>query len=49
MMKKIELFILTMMLRRREKLIVKEFDQQLSQEIDCLLMLIEGCKNERTF
>lgn len=41
-MKKIELFILKMMLRRRERLIGKTFDRTLSLEIDSLLTLIEG-------
>lgn len=45
-MKKIERFIFKLMLWRREKRTGKDFDRQLSLEIDCLLTLIEGCKDE---
>ncbi len=40
-MKRIELFILSWMLRKRESMIAVDFDPKLSLEIDLLLSLIE--------
>ncbi|HQP25127.1 MAG TPA: hypothetical protein PLP16_08170 [Smithellaceae bacterium] len=41
-MRILERLFLKFMLRWREKQIGKDFDRQLSREIDCLLALIDG-------
>jgi len=41
-MRKLEQLFLKFMLRRRERQIGKDFDRQLSREIDCLHTLIDG-------
>lgn len=45
-MRKLERLFLKFMLRWREKQIGKDFNRQLSGEIDCLQILIDGRKNE---